>query len=194
MKVLDLYITKVCNLDCEYCYVEVVKKEGEVFSPGNFMEKVNLLEYNSIKFLGGEPLIRWKQIQEIVDAVKAKNKKIQFTIVTNGVLIDAKKIPYILENNIEVLVSIHEGSFPFLKKNYTLLQKIRDNICFYIIFDPTNFSTAFRNFLFFFQREFWNFSFAPEIYGDWNDENVKKFKKILDILLPYIKKNNINIS
>jgi len=51
MKILDLYITKVCNLDCEYCYVDVVKKEGKEFDVKDFTERVNLLDYDHIKFL-----------------------------------------------------------------------------------------------------------------------------------------------
>ena len=38
MKILDLYITKVCNLNCEYCYVDLVNKE-ESFDLSSFKKE-----------------------------------------------------------------------------------------------------------------------------------------------------------
>jgi uncharacterized protein len=109
MKVLDLYITKVCNLDCEYCYVDVVKQEKHAFQVEDFLERVDLLKYDVIKFFGGEPLVRWEMIQKIVESVSEKNTDISFVIVTNGILLNEEKIQYITNHQkIDVVISIHE--------------------------------------------------------------------------------------
>ena len=52
MKILDLYITDVCNLNCDYCYVDVVKKENTQFNQEEFAQRVDLLSFDAIKFLG----------------------------------------------------------------------------------------------------------------------------------------------
>lgn len=111
MKTLDLYLTKICNLDCEYCYVDVVKKENTQFPVKEFIQRINLLDYDDIKFFGGEPLVKWNMIQEIVLSVQKETIKPQFTIVTNGILLDEAKIEFITTYNINVIASIHEGSF-----------------------------------------------------------------------------------
>ena len=87
MKTLDLYITKLCNLNCEYCYVDLKKNENS-FNYEEFSERINLLDYDHIKFFGWEPLIKWTEIVKIIEILKWKNKK--FTIVTNGLLLDSK--------------------------------------------------------------------------------------------------------
>jgi len=114
--------------------------------------------------------------------------------VTNGILIGEKKVSFMVEYNINVIVSIHEGSFHPLKSKIEILRKLGDNIGLYIIFDPKNFNITLRNFLFFANNGFRSFNFAPEIYANWNDENLEKLRKILWILLPFVKKNHMSIS
>ncbi len=194
MKVLDLYITRVCNLSCDYCYIDVLKKESQEFQSQDFLLRIDIRQYDHIKFLWGEPLVRWKQIQEIVIWVRKIKKDMKFSVVTNGILLDNKKTLFLQEYKIDVLISIHEGSFPHLKKKQKLLNDLQNIICFYIIFDPKALEVALKKFLYFFKKWFTNFSFAPEIYSNWNDINIAKLEKVLFLLLPYIHKNNINIS
>jgi len=195
MKTLDLYLTKICNLDCEYCYVDVVKSESQAFPTDQFIERVNLLEYDIIKFFGGEPLVKWKEIQQIVKHVRKKSKHIQFVIVTNGILLDQKKIDYILSTErLEVVVSIHEWSYKTLRRQASTLLQLGNRLWFYIIFDPKNFTNAVWKFLFFSRLGFTHFSFVPEIYGDWNKKNLIQFESILMHLIWYILKHNISIS
>lgn len=192
MRVLDLYITKVCNLNCEYCYVDVTKTEKWSFSVAS-IERINLLKYDSIKFFWWEPLLKWKLIKKIIQLVKEKNKEISFTIVTNGVLLTEEKVNYALENDIHFVVSIHDGGRKHIHSNLSSLKKLGTQLWFYIIFIPDNFSLALRDFLFFTKHWFKNFSFAPEIYANWDQENIKAFTSILDIIYPYIVKYSINI-
>lgn len=194
MKTLDLYITRICNLDCEYCYVDIVKKEDNIFPVTDFLDRVNLLEYDDIKFFGWEPLTRFSLIQDIVESVSTKKKKVSFTIVTNGILLSEEKISYILKHNVNVVISIHEGSFPHLKSKIELLKKLWNKGGFYIIFDPHNFQTSLKNFLFFFSQGFKNFCFAPEIYSDWNEKNLHALQKLLEKITPSILKYHLNIS
>lgn len=95
-KILQLVITERCNLDCVYCYeqnkdvkrmpVEVALSAIEnEFRQGDFDE----LE---IDFHGGEPLLAFKEIQEICEWTWSKKwpKPYTFFATTNGILIRGK--------------------------------------------------------------------------------------------------------
>lgn len=194
MKTLDLYLTKICNLDCDYCYVDIVKKENTEFPVDDFIERVNLLDYDDIKFFWWEPLVKWKLIQKIVLSVQKHDKKPRFTIVTNGILLTKQKTDFAEEYDVNLIISIHEGSFGPLKNKIPILLEVKDRVWFYIIFDPDNLQISLRNFLLFSQSWFSNFNFAPEIYSNWDEENLSKLEKTLEILTPYIKKNKIKLS
>lgn len=195
MKILDLYITKVCNLDCEYCYVDVVKQEQTPFPTEDFIERINLLDYDVIKFFWWEPLIKWKEVQKIIHHVSQKKPSISFVIVTNGILLNQAKVTYISQTqNVEVLVSIHEWSYQKLKFNIDVLIQLKKQIWFYIIFSPDDFSNALWKLFFFVSKWFTQFSFAPEIYSNWDANNISRFQKLLSHLKSYILENNISIS
>lgn len=82
MKILDLYITKLCNLHCEYCYVDI-GYDAKIFNPEKFLEIFDWKKYNHIKFFGGEPLLKWEEIQQIVIWIRAKKPKMIFSVITN---------------------------------------------------------------------------------------------------------------
>lgn len=194
MRILDLYITDICNLNCEYCYIDIVKKESESFKWEQFMERVDLLSFDSIKFLGWEPLVRWKEIQLIIDSISNKKPETTFSIITNGVLLDQNKILYILQQkNTEVLISLHEQGINKIKNKIESLLELGNQVSFYIIFDPKNFAVALWKFLEFSRYGFKNFCFAPEIYGDWNKAKLWELSRLLQILQKIITKYDINI-
>lgn len=110
MKTIDIYITELCNLDCEYCYVEIKKNEVDSIDGTEFTQRINLLEYDLIKFYGGEPLLKWKDIKDIISSVFQKNKAIRFSIITNGLLLTAEKLDFLKAHNSSVALSLHENS------------------------------------------------------------------------------------
>lgn len=101
LKRLTLCVTKLCNLNCKYCY------EGEKKCAGinNFMNEETLhraIDYiineypkgiNCIQFFGGEPLLNKDIIKKTIEyctkvCEEKKLKSPAYTIVTNGTLID----------------------------------------------------------------------------------------------------------
>ena len=63
-----------------------------------------------IDFFGGEPLMNFEVVKGIVrygrELEKIHNKTFRFTITTNGLLLDAEKQDYILQNMFNVVLSI----------------------------------------------------------------------------------------
>lgn len=63
-----------------------------------------------IDFFGGEPLMNFNTVKEIVDYARSReaetNKKFNFTITTNALLLDDEKMEYINKNMDNVVLSI----------------------------------------------------------------------------------------
>ena len=128
-----LYITNECNLACKYCFRNEFNRESNIeneFSLANVLVFIDLLKkrYENLKtimiqFYGGEPLLKFNFIQEIVSRVtdycENHRLKVNYGINTNGTLLDEKKIQFLTENNITTLVSLdgeaefHNNMRPF---------------------------------------------------------------------------------
>lgn len=83
---LRISLTSRCNLSCIYCHAEGEKNPDSEMSAGEIIAIMNVAAkfgIRSIKFTGGEPLIR-PDILEIIGAVP---QGIECSITTNGVLL-----------------------------------------------------------------------------------------------------------
>ena len=98
VKALCLHIAHDCNLKCKYCFAE----EGEYHGKRSLMsvevgkKAIDFLIENSgsrrnleIDFFGGEPLMNFDVVKEIVEygrSIEDKyGKKFRFTMTTNGI-------------------------------------------------------------------------------------------------------------
>ena len=133
-KILDLYITKVCNLNCEYCYVDLSSEDDQKFSGEDFLNRKNLLDYDDIRFFWWEPLIRWNDIVKIIESVYAKKPEITFVIVSNGLLIDKKKVSFCKKFNVKFVISVHGKWIMHLSKKLPLFLDIKHNVTFSFLF------------------------------------------------------------
>ncbi len=120
VKALCLNIAHDCNLACKYCFASQgdyggVKRELMPFEVAK--KAVDLLIANSgprqhleIDFFGGEPLLNWDVVKQVVDYVEtegpAHGKIFKLTLTTNGLLLSQDKIDYVNEHNISLVLSI----------------------------------------------------------------------------------------
>ena len=123
----SLILTGECNFSCSYCYQE----KDSLFLDSAAAEKAigfffpRFDKECSILFYGGEPLLAKDTIRSAVHAVKAENrrqrKRIQYSISTNGSLLDDDTLRLFDQNRFTVLLSFDgraqnkgrkEGSFP----------------------------------------------------------------------------------
>ena len=121
IETLVLNITQQCNMMCTYCFASCEAGAGTYGSP-TFMTKevalraVDFLLHESKKekvrivFFGGEPLLNFKLIKEIVSYGNQQsanlNKCIDYELITNGTLLTRKIIDYLAEKKIIVQVSL----------------------------------------------------------------------------------------
>lgn len=171
-------VTEKCNLQCDYCiygdfYADFAYRE-DVDMPFEFGKrfidfmipywnsKHNMSHGNSIPihFYGGEPLLNFNFITNMVDYIAKisgllKNTKIAFGITTNGTLID-KHLEYLVKNDFNILLSLDGDSIanqhrkykngkPSFDRVFNNVLIIRDRFPEYFK-NNVNFNTVFNNF------------------------------------------------
>lgn len=119
LKAMCLNVSHTCNLSCNYCFA----KGGRYHGPEATMTwdvakaAIDFLLENSgshynldIDFFGGEPLLNFDLVKKTVAYAKSKedeyNKHFNFTLTTNGVLLDDEIIDYLNENMKNVVLSL----------------------------------------------------------------------------------------
>ena len=119
IKALCLHIAHTCNLNCSYCFASQGKYHGEraVMSLEVGKRALDFLIENSgsrrnleVDFFGGEPLMNFEVVKELVayarEIEKKHNKNFRFTLTTNGVLIDEDVIDFANREMSNVVLSL----------------------------------------------------------------------------------------
>lgn len=119
VKALCLHIAHDCNLACKYCFAEEGEYKGrrELMSLEVGKKAIDFLIENSgnrhnleVDFFGGEPLMNWDVVKEIVkygrEQEKLHNKNFRFTLTTNGILLDQDIMDFANKEMSNVVLSI----------------------------------------------------------------------------------------
>lgn len=83
---LRVSVTPECNLSCIYCHREGERDPQQPLSTreiGNVLSTAAKFDIRSVKFTGGEPLLR----EDLVDIVRLVPDSMESSITTNGVLL-----------------------------------------------------------------------------------------------------------
>lgn len=121
---LTLNIVNNCNLRCGYCwnrsgaYSKIEKKR--MMNSKIAFQAIDLLIKESsgkkdlvIDFYGGEPLLNYGLIRDVVGYCRSSaaenRKKFRFLLATNGTLLNFNKAKFLIENGVDVAVSL-DGS------------------------------------------------------------------------------------
>ena len=160
IKALCLHIAHTCNLNCSYCFASQGKYHGErgVMSFEVGKRALDFLIENSgtrhnleVDFFGGEPLLNFEVVKELVayarEIEKKHNKNFRFTLTTNGMLIDEDVIDFCNRECHNVVLSldgrreIHdrfrvdykgEGSFDRIVPKFQRLVEAREGKGYYM--------------------------------------------------------------
>ena len=111
----ELILTENCNLRCKYCFDDAFSnrtacnydfKMSMDIIPDilKFIEFTRVEDTVLVSFFGGEPMMNWDFIVEFVKAAEGHN--IRFSTNSNIVLLDSEKIDFLVEHDINVIVSI----------------------------------------------------------------------------------------
>lgn len=119
IKAMCLHIAHDCNLRCKYCFAstgdfgtgrKLMPLEVGKAAIDFLLEKSVGRENLEVDFFGGEPLMNFDVVKEIVSYARSKEKEygknFRFTITTNGMLLTDDKIDYINQEMSNVVLSI----------------------------------------------------------------------------------------
>ena len=119
IKALCLHVAHTCNLNCSYCFASQGKYHGKraVMSLEVGKRALDFLVENSgtrhnleVDFFGGEPLMNFQMIKDLVsyarELEKKHNKNFRFTLTTNGILIDKDVIDFANREMSNVVLSL----------------------------------------------------------------------------------------
>lgn len=119
VKSLCLHLAHSCNLRCRYCFAGQGRFGGDdELMPADIGRRaLDFLIARSgsrkkldVDFFGGEPLLNFKVLQELVDYGRKRaceaGKEFKFTLTTNAILLDEKATQYLNEQGIFVVLSL----------------------------------------------------------------------------------------
>jgi uncharacterized protein len=116
---LKIQLGLSCNYSCDYCSQKFVERAVETNKKDidAFLEKLDVLEFNEeaglrIEFWGGEPLVYWKTLKPLAEALLDRfsswKRKPNFSIITNGSILNDDIIDWLMKYNFTVSIS-HDG-------------------------------------------------------------------------------------
>lgn len=114
---LEILLAQRCNMRCTYCY----GGDGEYGKPGMMGPEIALAavdwlmensldaEQVSVSFFGGEPLLNFPVLQQVVTYARqqavARGKQVAFAVTTNASVLTDPMIRYLRAENINPLIS-----------------------------------------------------------------------------------------
>lgn len=119
MKSMCLHVSHDCNLRCKYCFAGTgpYGQERTIMSAEQGKKAIDFLisqgKYTThfeIDFFGGEPLLNFTVIKEIVAYARKREKEtgktFEFSLTTNGLNLNQEVEEFVAEENINLILSI----------------------------------------------------------------------------------------
>lgn len=117
--ILKIQLGLSCNYSCDYCSQRFVERPPETSKKDiqNFIDKLKDINFDEqrglkIELWGGEPLVYWKTIKPLVEALQYYfrdwTNKPRFSMITNGSLLTREICHWLYINNFAVAIS-HDG-------------------------------------------------------------------------------------
>lgn len=114
LKLIKIQLGLNCNYSCDYCSQKYVPRAESTNKNDvdEFVKKIErVLDKNArvkFEFWGGEPLVYWKTLQPLAEKLKSIYSFAEFSIVTNGSLLNQEINDWLVENQFDVGIS-HDG-------------------------------------------------------------------------------------
>ncbi|MBD3359214.1 MAG: radical SAM protein [Candidatus Buchananbacteria bacterium] len=194
-----IILTRSCNKkECSYCQVKkdykVNKLENNLYQLIEFLKNSPV---KSVRFLGGEPLLKYKKIKQIIKNLPDKN----FIINTNGLLLTKAKSDFFKKYNIKIILS-HDGQEPDLKINRYYTDKqiavINENLInlenyqkqtqINLTVSPQTIDNLYNNLAYIYKLGFKKINILPVFYQNWPQSQLRLLKLELSKILVNLNK------
>lgn len=216
--VLILDITNDCNLRCSYCYINGGEKQEfmSVDTAYKAIEKIGE-RFNcslNIMFHGGEPLLNFDLIRELITRVNQKPFKfpIKYFLQTNATNMNEEIANFIRENNINIGISFDgcteesniarvtengEGSVEKVKNSIRILQNANNEISVLSVLTRKNYADYDKMIDWLIENQITSFALNPFITAGRGakaqlslsgQEMFETYSKVLDKIIYYNEK------
>lgn len=113
IKTLKIQLGLSCNYSCDYCSQRFVPHADETSSKhvDKFIKNLDLWLKDppkKVEFWGGEPLVYFKTLKPLAEALREKYPETEFLMITNGSLLTPEINKWLVATNINVGIS-HDG-------------------------------------------------------------------------------------
>lgn len=145
---MSLLLVQKCNMQCVYCYGDagefgdrgVMSRDTAFAAVDWLMENSGEMEQVTISFIGGEPLLNFPLLTEVVsyarEAAEKWGKRVYFGITTNGTLLTDEIIAFFQKEKIVPAISFdgpreyHDRQRPFRngKGSYDVVRRNLDKL------------------------------------------------------------------
>jgi len=217
-------LTQRCNLKCSYCFTG--KKTDKVMSletakkcvdflikqavEARDEELINRRREIQVSFWGGEPLLEWNLLKEIVrytEQVIPKEVGVQFGGTTNGVLLTPDKFDFLNKHKVFFMVSLDgtpethdkyrvradgKGSHKVVMKNVKLALKLWPFYKVRMSPYPERIDHFYADIKYLVTHGCYNIMFSPVYEHEWKDAHWQIWKeqcfKVVDMIAEYKRK------
>lgn len=119
LKSLCLHVSHDCNMRCRYCFAgsghfggprSLMPAEVGKMAIDFLLERSGPSRHCEIDFFGGEPLLNFPVVRELVDyglhQAARRGKSIRFTLTTNGILLNQEVQEFVNAHRMNVVLSL----------------------------------------------------------------------------------------
>lgn len=212
-----LEITQGCNMQCIHCYEgQTHNVSQDILSLDEWkivIDQIISLYPKRIVVIGGEPCIH-KNIIAILNYIRFKDSSVSITLFTNGYFMDHELLKAIINNSIEVKVSLYghcaevhdnitrvKGSFEKLKKAIMVLgeNRIPVNVAVTLMKENEHCVNEIKNFLKTLPIRGYKFDVIREVVNGNQKEHIPQNKKIIELAYRtrpnfYVKKKQFDLN
>jgi sulfatase maturation enzyme AslB (radical SAM superfamily) len=212
---LDLDITQRCNLSCIYCFKGKKERyENDVMSLNTALDSIDWLIESSnnssdlyCAFMGGEPLMQFDIIKEVVPYGKRKaslrNKSIQFSATTNMTLINDEIVSFFNDWGMGWHASIDgnkkvqnfqrpylngEGTSGVIEKNIKKVLQYRPTCCARATITRSMINELYDSFLYLYDVGFINIAFAACDTESWTKNDKENWRSQQEKIIEEIRR------
>ncbi len=140
-EMITMYLGNSCNFNCKYCSEAGANNGTFGISPEtlpNFKSNLKkiLAEYpiKTLQFFGGEPMMYYDEMMNIAHSAKEIKSEIEFTMITNGSLINMKRAKELMNLQFGISIS-HDGPYQEIQRDVDFLKKDPDPFLYYLEYD-----------------------------------------------------------
>lgn len=206
-----LSLTHKCNLGCRYCYAGKAVKEDMSLATAQkivdfAMESGGIGQRVEFGFFGGEPLLRFDLIKDIVAYIRSKEQKAGcraiLSITSNGTLLNQTMLDFFKAEDIQLCISIdgpagtHDlnriqrsgaGSFTLVEKGLRMAMDSLDSVQVNAVYGPETIDSLPQTVAFFTDMRVPFIHLNPNIRSTWPEELQPRLSQIcMDIAEHYI--------